>query len=127
MKALIFILVIFLVSCDNDSKSVSTESNLIISTIDINGDAYPISEVVWQYESGPDVSYTLVCDTDLCDTWELPLEVEGNLLISGYNSVQFDNDELCAELFSGQSSLNVNADIQQELSIEIIYNGAVCS
>jgi len=127
VKALIFISVLFLASCDSDSNSVSTESNLIISTVDINGDAYPITEVVWQYESAPDVFYTLECDTDLCDIWEFPLEVEGNLLISGYNSVQFDNDEFCAELFSGQSSLNVKADVQQELSIEIIYDGAVCS
>jgi hypothetical protein len=127
VKALIFIVVLFLASCDSDSDSVYTGNNLIISTVDINGDAYPITEVIWRYESDPEVSHTLECDTDVCDTWEFPLKVEGNVLISGYNSVQFDNDEFCAELFHGQRSLNVKADIPQELSIEIIYDGAVCS
>ena len=127
MKALIFILAIFLASCDSDSTTVITENNLIISTVDINGDAYPITRVVWQYESAPGLSYALVCDTEVCDTWELPLGVEGNLLILGYNSIPLENDKYCAEFFNGQGSLNVKADIQQELSIEIIYNGAICS
>ncbi|WP_019026949.1 hypothetical protein [Colwellia piezophila] len=127
MKTLIFILVLLLSSCDNDSKSVPTEQDLIISTVDINGDAYPILEVVWWYESTPDVLYNLVCDTDLCHTWQFPQDIEGAIFISGSNSVIFENDEFCFEVFSGQSEFYIAANMQQELTIEILYIGAVCS
>mgnify|MGYP003388478821 CR=1 FL=1 len=127
MKAFIIVLVVLISSCDNDSKSVFIKKDLIISTVDINGDAYPITEVVWWYKSSPDVRNNLECDTDACNTWELPQTIEGDISISGYHSVVFENDEYCAEVFSGHSDFYIDANMQHEYTIEIRFTGAVCS
>ncbi|MCI2285741.1 hypothetical protein L3081_23135 [Colwellia sp. MSW7] len=125
MKALIFILVIFVIGCNNDSEIA--EYNLIISTVDINGDAYPLSEIVWWYESNPDIRYNLECDAEVCSTWEFPLEVEGSIFMRGSNTVLFENDPACWEVFDGESNLVVDANIEQKLDLNIIFNGSVCT
>ena len=124
LKILMLGLVLFLTGCDSDSEVETTGKSLIISTVDINGDDYPVSEVTWSYQSKPDVWFNLECDKDVCDTWVLPEDTEGTVIISGYHSVPFENDEYCSETFSGRNSFNI--DTSQELTLEIIYSQAIC-
>jgi hypothetical protein len=120
------VLVLFLTGCDSDSEVENTDKGLVISTVDINGDDYPVSEVVWSYQTEPDVWFNLECDNDVCDTWELPQNTEGSIIISGSHSVQFENDEYCWEIFSGQTSFDIDTDTEQELTIEILYSQSLC-
>lgn len=110
MKALIFILVIFITGCDNDSELA--EYNLVISSVDINGDGYPLSKISWWYESKPDIKYNIECEVETCSTWDFPLDVEGSVIITGYNTVAFENDPACWDVFEGESNLIVDANIE---------------
>jgi hypothetical protein len=120
---------LFLIGCNNDAKSESNKngSNLVITTIDNNGEIYPVSAVIWWYESDVESRYNLECNADLCDTWILPSDVSGQIYIESWNSVPMENDQYCADVYQGESNIYIYNDSFQEISIGLYYYGSVCS
>ncbi|MFT6529794.1 MAG: hypothetical protein ACJAZB_001445 [Psychrosphaera sp.] len=127
MKSLcITLFTLILTGCDDRLSSSGDGSNLTILTTDIAGKRLPINRVYWVYDSEPNVLHELECKTELCDSWYLPVEIEGNIAVFAENAVPFDNDPYCAEVYSGEKSILIDKNQAQTITIEVKYSDSLC-
>lgn len=127
MKSLYLTLIsLILMGCGDGLHSSGDRNNLTIFTTDIAGNRLPINRVYWVYDSEPNILFELECTTELCDSWYLPVEIEGNIAVFAENAIPFDNDPYCAEVYSGEKSILIDKNQAQTITLEVTYSASYC-
>ena len=106
------------IECEND--------NLVVTTVDESQMEYAVSELSWRYVGSDSDWNAIACGLEQCSHWVFPADVSGDVEIQAYHGETWPDDPLCANTYRGTAEYRVVSSFHQELTLEVVFDGAIC-
>ncbi|MGI9287688.1 MAG: hypothetical protein ACR2P1_20050 [Pseudomonadales bacterium] len=101
--------------------------NVVVKTVDKENNEFKAEKVTWWYSDKREIQYKSECAGDLCSTWTIGKEASGPITINANASRVKQNDDQCWDWFEGESVIEADQAVPQEVVIVLLYRATACT
>jgi hypothetical protein len=125
----LIIITLFIGACSGSGSSNNSSeeeiTNLVVTTIDQDGESFSIENLSYSQVSDPEIEVVIDCESS-CILWEFPDNLSGGINVTAQTIIQ-NTDPYCSEItYEGEVYIDVDPTAEQDFELVLYQLPYVC-